>query len=66
MIEIMLVIVIIGILVSIAISGFHFYIKKAYNVTVKHDLKNFVGAQENYYVDNNRYHGSSGDYIQGG
>lgn len=66
LVEMMVVIAIVGILAGIAIGGFQLYIKKAYNVTVKHDLKSFVGAQENYYAGHDRYNGSSGDYIQGG
>jgi len=66
LIEVMFVVLIIGILASIAFGGFHFYTIRAYNVTVKHDLKNFTGAQEGYFADHDRYLGSSGDFIQGG
>jgi prepilin-type N-terminal cleavage/methylation domain-containing protein len=66
LLEMVVVIAIIGILASIAISGFHYYMNKAYTVTVKHDLRNFVTAQEEYFAGNNRYLGATGDYIQGG
>jgi len=66
LIELMMVIAIISILAAFAVGGFRFYVKKAYNVTLQHDLKNFAAIQEDYYVDNSRYFGGSGDYIQGG
>lgn len=66
LVEIMVAIAIISILSGIAIGGFRFYIKKAYNVTIKHDLKNFIIIQKDFYTENNRYHGTDGDYIQGG
>ena len=66
LVELMVVIAIIGILASIAVAGFQFYVKKAYNVTLRHDLKSFATAQENCFAGSNRYLGSTGDYIMGG
>jgi prepilin-type N-terminal cleavage/methylation domain-containing protein len=66
LIELMMVIAIIAILAGFAVGGIRFYVKKAYNVTLQHDLKNFAAAQDNFFTDNNRYLGSTGDFIQGG
>ena len=66
LIELMIVIVIIGILAGIAIAAFNYYVKRAYDVTIKHDLKEFATAEENYLIAHDRYIGQAGDYIQGG
>src|SRR3972149_4449604 len=62
LVEILVVIGIIGILASIAIGSFSYYINRAYNVTIRQDLKYFATAQEDYFAGNSRYLGSSGDY----
>ncbi len=66
LLEMVVVIAITGILASIAITGFHYYMNKAYTVTVKHDLRNFATAQEEYFASHAVYFGAAGDYIQGG
>lgn len=66
MIELLITMFIIGILAAIAIGAFQYYKYKAYNITVKHDLKSFATAQQDYFNTHNAYHGSSGDYIEGG
>jgi prepilin-type N-terminal cleavage/methylation domain-containing protein len=66
LIELIIVIAIIGILATISMLAVRTYTKKAYNITVKHDLKTFVQAQESYFAANNRYLGAQGDYIIGG
>ena len=66
LVELLVVIGIIGILASIAIGSFSYYINRAYNVTIRQDLKYFATAQEDYFAGNSRYLGSSGDYILGG
>jgi prepilin-type N-terminal cleavage/methylation domain-containing protein len=65
-IELIIVIAVLGILASVAVSFFRFYIPKAHNITVKHALQDFAKAQETYYTDNGRYLGITGDYIVGG
>ncbi len=58
LIELMIVIAIIGILAAIAIPQFGFYRRRAQNATAQSDLKNFMTAQEAYYVDEATYCGS--------
>ena len=55
LIELMIVIAIIGILAAIAIPQFSAYRKRAYNSAAQSDLKNFVTAQEAWYVDESSY-----------
>ncbi len=55
LIELMIVIAIIGILAAIAIPQFSAYRKRAYNSAAQSDLKNFITAQEAYYVDESTY-----------
>jgi Tfp pilus assembly protein PilE len=66
MVELIITLLIIGILAAIAIGAFQYYISRAYNITVKHDLKSFADAQEVYLSNHNIYHGRAGDYIAGG
>jgi prepilin-type N-terminal cleavage/methylation domain-containing protein len=66
LIELMIVMIVLGILASIAIGTVRIYLKKAYQITTKHDLKIFVEAQEHYFADNGRYLGAAGDYVEGG
>jgi prepilin-type N-terminal cleavage/methylation domain-containing protein len=51
LIELLIVIVIIGILASIAIPKFANTKEKAYLATMKSDLRNMVTAQESYFDD---------------
>jgi len=55
LIELMIVIAIIGILAAIAIPQFSIYRKRGYNSAAQSDLRNFVTAQEAYYVDELTY-----------
>jgi len=57
LIELLIVVVIIGILASVAVPKFADTKKKAYVVTMKQDLKNLVVAGEAYFSDNNTYVG---------
>ena len=66
LVEVIVVIGIISILAVIAVSGFQYYVRKAYNVTVSHDLKSFATAEEAYFAVWNRYMGKAGDYVKGG
>jgi prepilin-type N-terminal cleavage/methylation domain-containing protein len=51
LIELLIVVVIIGILASIAIPKFANTKEKAYVASMKSDLRNLVSAQENYFAD---------------
>lgn len=55
LIEMMLVVMIIGILVSIMVPRFANTKEKAIVTTMKSDLKNFATAEESYYYDNSSY-----------
>lgn len=55
LIELMIVVVIIGILVSIAIPKFANTKEKAYIASMKSDLRNLVTAEEAYFADSIAY-----------
>lgn len=55
LIELMIVIAIIGILAAIAIPNFISYRKRSYDSAAQSDLKNFMTAQEAYFVDYEKY-----------
>jgi prepilin-type N-terminal cleavage/methylation domain-containing protein len=55
LIELLIVVVIIGILASIAIPKFASVKEKAYIAGMKSDLRNLVTAQESYFADNVTY-----------
>jgi prepilin-type N-terminal cleavage/methylation domain-containing protein len=56
LIELLIVVVIIGILASIAIPKFGATKEKAYVAKLKSDLRNLATAQEAYYYDNQHYY----------
>jgi len=56
LIELLIVVVIIGILASIAIPKFASTKEKAFVATMKSDLRNLVTAQEGYLGDNGTYY----------
>ena len=56
LIELLIVVVIIGILASIAIPKFAATKEKAYVSKLKSDLRNLATAQEAYYYDNGQYY----------
>ena len=58
LIELLIVVVIIGILASIAIPKFANTKEKAYIASMKTDLRNLVGSQEGYLSDNQTYSAS--------
>jgi len=57
LIELLIVVVIIGILASIAIPKFAASKEKAYVAKLKGDLRNLMTAQEGYSADNLNYYG---------
>jgi type IV pilus assembly protein PilA len=52
LIELLIVVVIIGILASIAIPKFHNSKEQAYIASMREDVRNFATAEEAYYSDN--------------
>src|ERR1700682_2701312 len=58
LIELLIVVVIIGILATIAIPKFANTKQRAIGASMKTDLRNLVTAQEGFYFDNNDYAGS--------
>jgi prepilin-type N-terminal cleavage/methylation domain-containing protein len=67
LIELLIVVVIIGILATIALPKFANTKQKAVVASMKTDLRNLVTAQEGFYFDNNDYAGSTtaGNQING-
>jgi prepilin-type N-terminal cleavage/methylation domain-containing protein len=65
-VELLVACIIISILAGLGIGAFHFVMAKAYKVTMKHDLQNFVKAQEAYTIQYGRYLGAAGDFIKWG
>jgi prepilin-type N-terminal cleavage/methylation domain-containing protein len=59
LIELLIVVVIIGILATIAIPKFANTKQKATVASMKTDLRNLVTSQEGFYFDNNDYAGST-------
>ena len=55
LIEVVIVVVIIGILATIAIPKFAKTKSRGYVATLKSDLRNLLTAQESYFADNNVY-----------
>ncbi|HVO65904.1 MAG TPA: hypothetical protein VMT12_05400 [Syntrophales bacterium] len=66
LIELVTVIILFFIIVFIAVGAFQIYAKKAYKIIISHDLREFVRAQEDYFIDYNRYFGATGDFIESG
>jgi prepilin-type N-terminal cleavage/methylation domain-containing protein len=66
LIELLMVILIIGVLSTIAFLILHSYTVKAYDVTIKYDLLNFVKSEEIYFAGNDKYFGTAGDFMVGG
>lgn len=55
LIELLIVVVILGILASIAIPAFRNSTGRSFNATVKSDLRNLATAQESYFYDHGEY-----------
>jgi len=66
LVELLMVCMVIAILAGIAIGSFLVVKENAYKVTLRHDLQNFVKAQEAYTTDHGRYLGAAGDFIKWG
>ena len=66
LIELLIVILVIGILAAIAILSLYKYTSRAYDVTIRYDLNQFVKAEAGYFAENGKYFGTAGDFIVGG
>ncbi len=55
LIELMIVVVIIGVLATIAIPQYYKVRERAHVAAMKSDLRNLITAQENYFIDNTTY-----------
>ena len=55
LIELLIVVIIIGILASIAIPSYRQYVLRSHRVDAKTVLLNIAAAQEKFYLQNNRY-----------
>jgi len=64
LIELLIVVVIIGVLASIAIPKFAATKEKAYLAKLKGDLRNMMTAQEAYSADNQTYYGGAVPSLQ--
>ena len=53
-------------IVVIVIVGFKIFVAKADRITLRHDLENFVKAQNIYMADYKHYLGEAGDFINYG
>ena len=58
LIELLIVVVIIGLLAAIAMPKFANTKEKAYVTTMRSDLRNLAGVQENYWILNRLYYGA--------
>lgn len=64
LIELMVVIGIIAILATMAFSFMQSSRKTAFDISAKHDLKEFVTAQESYFNENQKFNGAVGQSIR--
>ncbi len=61
LIELMVVVVVIGILATIAIGGSRKAVEQTYIAVLKSDLRSLAVAQETYFIENDRYTRRRGD-----
>lgn len=66
LIELLVSIIILSMMVGVAIGVFQVLIAKACKITMQHDLRDFVKAQERYRIDHGHYLGTSGDFMEYG
>jgi prepilin-type N-terminal cleavage/methylation domain-containing protein len=64
LIELMVVIAIVGILAMTAFSFMQSSRRAAFDISAKHDLKEFVIAQEAYFNEHQKFNGTSGQSIR--
>ena len=61
LIELLVVVVVIGILATIAVGGSRKAVEQTYISVLKSDLRNLAVAEENYFIENDRYSRRRGD-----
>jgi type II secretory pathway pseudopilin PulG len=66
LIELLIVICVIGLLTAIAVLSLYRYTSRAYDVTIRYDLNQFVKTEAGYFAENGKYYGIMGDFIVGG
>jgi type IV pilus assembly protein PilE len=64
LVELMVVIAILGILAALALSFLQSSRRAAYDVSAKHDLKEFATAQEAYFNENQKFNGNVGQSVR--
>ncbi len=64
LIELMIVIAILGILAVISFAWLSSSLTSAYEITIKHDLQNFIRVEESNFLDNLPFSGSIGQSIR--
>ena len=64
LVELITFIILFVIILFIAYGAFQLYAKKAYKIIISHDLREFARTQEDYFISNNRYFGSTGDFFE--
>lgn len=64
LIEMMIVVAILGILAAVAMSYMESSRQSAYNISAKHDLREFVTAQESYFTSYGSFVGNAGESIR--
>ena len=65
LIELMIVIAILAVLATIAISYLYMARQRAYEITARHDLDQFIKAQEAAFTENDRFIGQAGQSLRG-
>ncbi len=54
------------VVVTLSVVAVRHYRKLAYRLAAEHALNDFVAAQQRYFLENGRYAGSQGDFVEGG
>ena len=65
LIEVMIVVAILGALAAMAISYLYVARQRAYEITARHDLDQFIKAQEATFTENDRFMGQAGQSLRG-
>ena len=58
--------IVIAVVVILAVSAIRYYRNLAYGTAAKHALAEFASVQQRYRLENGRFAGSEGDFVEGG